>query len=407
MNCRCCGSEALTEILDLGTAPPSNQFLPMNKEGPVLYIPLKVCICQTCWFIQTKDFVTSSDVFEEDYVYLSSTSSSWLAHCKDYVEKISNRLGLDETSFVVEIASNDGYLLENFQHHNIPNLGIEPTKLAASIAQDKNINTLVEFFGSDTAQQVQSDYGSADLIIGNNVLAHVPELQDFVKGVSILLSETGTANFEFPYAVNLFKGNQYDTIYHEHFSYITLIPLVPLLETCGLELYDVEMLNTHGGSLRVYIGRAGQHEVQPICKQLVAQEADMGLTDIKFYSEWQAAVLAHKLSILSFLVDKAQDNKKVYGYGAAAKGNTLLNYCGISSDMIEGIFDNASSKIGRLAPGSNIPIYDPKTFDFSKADCIIILPWNLADEMLLEIKEFDVEQKLEIYQLIPDIIKLS
>ena len=407
MVCRSCSNTPLVEILDLGMAPPSNQLQAAGTDKAVNYLPLKVMVCDACWLIQTLDFAQADDLFEEDYVYLSSTSSSWLTHCEMYASQMIAALDLNNGSFVVELASNDGYMLKNFVDAGIPCLGIEPTELAATIAKNNGVETLIEFFGVETAKSVTKSRGKADLIIGNNVLAHVPDIKDFVAGVSVLLEEDGSATFEFPYAKNLFDGNQYDTVYHEHFSYLSVISTTRLFQSVGLDIYNIEHIPTHGGSLRLFVSHGGKKEIQPICDQMLADEKKMGLDELSFYLEWAPRVLAHKLEVTNYLIEKAKEGKQIFGYGAAAKGNTLLNYCGIRQDVIRGIYDNAVSKIGKLSPGSHIPILDPKVSDLTQADVIIIFPWNISEELLEEIKSYELKSDVEIVKLIPSVVRLN
>ena len=406
MKCRSCSKDSLIEVLDLGMAPPSNRLFERDFVGSTEYLPLRVCVCTNCWLLQTSDFVVREDVFEEDYVYLSSTSTSWLRHCSDYVSMIKEKLKLSNRSLVIEIASNDGYLLQFFKDLGIPSLGIEPTILPARLAIDKGIETLIEFFGQETAKKVSTKYGNADLIVGNNVLAHVPDIKDFATGVKTLLTEQGTATFEFPYAVNLFDYNQYDTVYHEHFSYLTLSSVSYVFEQAGMRIFDVEELDTHGGSLRIYVGHAETCLIAPTVARILANENSIGITNLEYYQEWSAKVLSHKLAVLQKFVEWKKQGKKIVGYGAAAKGNTLLNYCGIDVDFIDAIFDNASSKQNKICPGSRIPIFAPNAENIAGADIIVIFPWNLKEEIQTEIRTKYPQCEADLYTLVPDIQKL-
>ncbi len=383
INCRHCDQETGFKFVDLGNSPPSNEYLPKDSlDKPEIFYPLQVYVCDKCWLVQTKDYSSGSDLFKEDYAYLSSTSSSWLEHCKKYVSEIVPDLNLNPSSFVVELASNDGYLLNYFKDFEIPCLGIEPTKGTAKIAKKKGIETLIKFFGYETALEVKNSYNKADLIIGNNVYAHVPDINDFTKGIKTLLNESGSITLEFPSLLSLINQNQFDTIYHEHFSYLSLTSVQNIFKTHGLRVWKIQNLNTHGGSLRVY----GCHEEasmktdSSVNKQLT-EEKEAGLDQIDSYKNFQPSCKKIKLSLIKFLLEAKENNKKVIGYGAAAKGNTLLNYSGIKNDLIEYVCDGAEFKQNKYMPGSHIPIKHPSVLDSDNPDFIIIFPWNLANEI--------------------------
>lgn len=383
MKCRHC-QEALSEkFIDLGYAPPSNAYLrEENLCEPEIYFPLRVMICSNCWLAQTEDFATGEDVFKEDYAYFSSTSSSWLSHAKEYVEMISKRLSLDKNSYVIEIASNDGYLLQYFNNKSIPCLGIEPTKGTAEVAIKRGINVLQKFFTSSEGRILSSKGKLADLVIGNNVFAHVPDINDFTLGIKNILKKGGTLTLEFPHLLRLLKSTQFDTIYHEHFSYLSLNVVESIFNRAGLKVYDVEELRTHGGSLRVY----GCHiddpkNVSKNVSKVLKDEINYGLRELDVYKAFQAKADLVKNNFLKFLIDAKNSGKKVVAYGAAAKGTTLLNYAGVKSDLIECVYDAAESKQGKYLPGSHIPILRQDLLKNSDADYVVILPWNISAEI--------------------------
>ncbi len=383
--------------------PPANNFMSPHYSGGAENLPLKVTVCKSCFLLQTVDFIAPQDIFKPDYVYLSSASKTWVDHSKDYVELVIDKLNLKkDSSFIVEIASNDGYLLQFFRDKGFTCLGIEPTETAALIARDKGIETYVEFFDIKLAEKIKKQKGQAKLIAANNVLAHVPQIKEFVLAVKALLHKKGTVTFEFPYAINLLELNQYDTIYHEHFSYLSLSPLVKLFGSIGMEIYYLDYLETHGGSLRIYVGHKAVFSIDSKVKRAIEKERNYGLFNIDCYTDWTSRVKQHKYSVVSFLLEKAIKQKTVYAYGAAAKGNTLLNYCGINSDYIKAIIDKAETKIGKLAPGSSIPVISPNSTDFSSIDCIVILPWNIAQEIIISLRS-EYHFKGEIITLSPKI----
>ena len=383
MNCRHCGSRLEHTFLDLGHAPPSNAYLSEADLGrPELYFPLKIMVCTTCWLVQTEDHALAEDLFSAEYAYFSSTSSSWLAHAKAYAEMMTGRLGLDANSLVIEVASNDGYLLRNFVENGIPCLGIEPTNSTADAAEALGIPVLREFFGETLGLDLATDGRQADLIIGNNVYAHVPDINDFTVGLKAALKERGTVTLEFPHLMRLLEYTQFDTVYHEHFSYLSLFTVNCIFEQAGLRVFDVEELPTHGGSLRIFAchdddPRATEDSV----KKLLAAEADRGLQTLSTYEDFQSRADAVKNGLLNFLLKQKQAGKRVLAYGAAAKGNTLLNYAGVKPDLLPMVCDAAPAKQGKFMPGSHIPIVEPDTIREIQPDILLVLPWNLAKEV--------------------------
>ncbi len=384
MNCRFCNSELKYEVVDLGFSPPSNAFVReqdlLNSES---YFPLKLFVCSNCYLVQIDELEHHKKIFDHEYVYFSSYSSSWLKHCKQYVDYISERLALDDKSLVIEIASNDGYLLQYFKQKNIPVLGIEPTANTAEVAIQKGINTRVDFFGNKLAQELASDNIKADLIIGNNVLAHVPDINDFVDGLNKVLSKNGVVTMEFPHLLKMLDQNQFDTIYHEHFSYLSLWTVKQLFESKRLQIFDVEEIPTHGGSLRIFAAPIDckKFDVSSNVELLLTKELDFGLTNVKKYKEFQNAANNIKNSFMSFLIDQYYSKKKVIAYGAAAKGNTLINFTGARKDLISYIVDASPHKKGKFTPGMHIPVVEESRIKEDKPDFVIILPWNIKDEI--------------------------
>ena len=384
MNCRHCGKSLEHQFLDLGFAPPSNAYLkPDDLHAPELYFPLKLYVCDVCWLVQTEDYARSDVLFTEDYAYFSSTSSGWMQHAADYCDMIGKRLHLNSDSFVIEVACNDGYLLRNFVEMDIPCMGIEPTDSTASVAEQLGIPVRREFFGQRIAEQLVAGGKHADLILGNNVYAHVPDINDFTVGLKTALKADGTVTLEFPHLLNLIRLNQFDTVYHEHYSYLSLYTVQRIFEQAGLRIYDVEKLPTHGGSLRVYgchaeNGRAASTNVAPV----LAEEKDAGLQILDTYLTFQPKADRVKNDLLAFLIEQKRKRKTVAAYGAAAKGNTLLNYAGIKPDLLPFVCDAAPSKQGKYLPGSHIPILAPDAIAKQRPDYVIILPWNIADEVM-------------------------
>ena len=380
MKCRHCKTELELEFLNLGNTPPSNAYL--NKEDlrkPEITYPLRVLTCTNCWLVQTEDYTDADRLFNKDYAYFSSTSKSWLKHAADYCTMITNRLDLSENSFVVEIASNDGYLLKNFVSLGIPCLGIEPTKSTAEAASAIGIPVRQEFFGKDMGLSMANAGEQADLVLGNNVFAHVPDINDFTKGVAALLKPNGVVTLEFPHLLQLIQHSQFDTIYHEHYSYLSLYSVNSIFKAAGLRVFDVEELKTHGGSLRIYGCRRNSiHKETSSVQAIFAQEIQAGMKNKKTYSSFQKKAEKVKDSFISFLLKAKAEGKTVAGYGAAAKGNTLMNYAGIRPDLIPFICDAAKSKIGQYMPASHIPILAPSALDENTPDYLVILPWNIG-----------------------------
>ena len=385
MNCRHCHNTPVEHVfLDLGFAPPSNAYLKAEDlTKPELYFPLKLYVCDHCWLVQTEDYTRADELFTGDYAYFSSVSQSWLDHAVRYVEKITERLGLCSTSFVIEIASNDGYLLRNFVAGNIPCLGIEPTAGTAEAAEKIGIPVLREFFGAALANQLRSEGRQANLIIGNNVYAHVPDINDFTAGLKTALKPGGTITLEFPHLMRLIEQTQFDTVYHEHYSYFSLYTVNRIFEAAGLRVFDVEELTTHGGSLRVYGCHIDDSRPKTTAVQaLLNEEERQGLRKLSTYRNFQRRADLLKDNLLLFLIEKKRTGKKVAAYGAAAKGNTLLNYAGIKPDLLPYVCDAAPSKQGKFLPGSHIPILPPSVMRERQPDVVLILPWNIAEEVI-------------------------
>ena len=385
-NCRFCENNLSKFFLDLGTTPLANSFI--NKHdlsNDELFFPLQVYVCEKCYLFQLKQFKTPNEIFS-NYAYFSSYSSTWLKHAENYVDMILDRFSFNQNSLVIELASNDGYLLQYFNKKNIPVLGIEPAENIAKIAIENNINTTVDFFSENLAYNLKNNGKQADLIIANNVLAHVPELNDFVKGIKILLKDNGICTIEFPHLLNLIKKNQFDTIYHEHFSYFSLFTAMNIFSFHDLEIFDVEEISTHGGSLRLYI----KHKKNSIfsttdnVKIVLDKEKKAKLNDINTYKLFSNNVQLSKQKLNNFFISCKQSNKKIIGYGAPAKGNTLLNCCKIDSTMLPYTVDKSIEKQGLYLPGTHIPIKSPEEIKKSKPDYLLILPWNLQNEIMDE-----------------------
>lgn len=376
--CRHCGSPLFKEVVDLGHQPPSNAYLTEEQLAlPEITYPLKVFICTSCWLMQLPAHAKADQLFTPDYAYFSSTSSSWCAHANAYVAQAIDRLGLDKNSFVAEIASNDGYLLQYIKQQGIPCLGIEPTHATAEAARSKGIETLEEFFGIALAEKLPK----ADLIVANNVLAHVPDINDFVAGIQVMLKPDGQASIEFPHLLKLLQGNQFDTIYHEHFSYLGLRVVQRIVQAAGLHVIDVEQLSTHGGSLRIWLAHQDYGTVKDSVSEILALEDAAGLETCEAYVGFQQLAEKAKYALLNFLLTAREKGESVVGYGAAAKGNTLLNYAGVMADLLPVIFDQAPSKQFKFMPGSHIPIIPPSSFNEKDIDNLLVLPWNLLPEI--------------------------
>lgn len=389
MKCRHCNSELELPLIDLGSAPPSNAYLTEHAlRAPEKWFPLRVLVCTNCWLVQTEDYAGAEELFSADYAYFSSYSKIWLDHAKKYTSDMVERFKLDSSSKVVEVAANDGYLLQYFKALNIPNLGIEPTSGTAAAARAKGIEILEDFFSTRVAKKLVAQGVRADLIAANNVLAHVPDINDFVQAFALLLKPNGAATFEFPHLLRLISEKQFDTIYHEHFSYLSLTHVNCIFKANGLEVFDVEELVTHGGSLRVFAQRADSHpyEVDPRVRELQEREVAAGMTTVEYYSGFQAKADLVKNELLAFLLEAAKTGKKVIAYGAAAKGNTILNYAGVRPDLIPCVVDRNTAKIGKYMPGSRIPIVDEPQIRGLKPDYVLILPWNIRDEVTAQLE---------------------
>ncbi len=384
MKCRHCGVQLHYTFLDLGFAPPSNAYLSKDDlSRPETYYPLKTKVCDQCWLVQTEDYTDANALFAADYAYFSSTSTGWLAHARQYSENIIANLGLDSGSYVIEIASNDGYLLRNFVGAGIPCLGIEPTASTAEAAEKLGVPVLRKFFSEELGKQLAHEGRRADLVVGNNVYAHVPEINDFTKGLKAVLKPEGTITLEFPHLMRLIEHAQFDTVYHEHFSYLSLYSVRRTFSMAGLRIWDVEELSTHGGSLRIYgCHQDDPRETRKAVLELLREEANRGLQRLETYRAFQSRAEKIKLDLIAFLAEQKRSGKTVAAYGAAAKGNTLLNYAGIKPDLLPFVCDAAKAKQLRFMPGSHIPILEPEKLIESKPDYVLILPWNIADEII-------------------------
>jgi SAM-dependent methyltransferase len=384
--CRHCGATLEHVFVDLGFAPPSNAYLDAaSLAKPEIYYPLKLYVCTNCWLVQTEDYRHAGELFDKDYAYFSSVSKTWLTHAAHYVEMICSRLSLGKDSFVIEVAANDGYLLKNFVAASIPCVGIEPTASTAAAAESKGVHILREFFGESSAARLAADGKQADLIIGNNVYAHVPDINDFTAGLRVALKPGGTITLEFPHLMRLIEHVQFDTVYHEHFSYLSLHAVIRVFTSAGLRVFDVQELSTHGGSLRVYgchtnDARGQSHAVAA----LLDEEERRGMRKLDVYSDFQDRANGVKNALLAFLIEQKTKGKRIAAYGAAAKANTLLNYAGIRKDLLPYVCDAAPSKQGKFLPGSHIPILPPSAMRERRPDLVLILPWNIADEVVAE-----------------------
>jgi SAM-dependent methyltransferase len=383
MNCRHCNAPLEHLFLDLGFAPLSNGYLRAEDlRQPERYYPLRLRVCDQCWLVQTEDYAETEDIFSGDYAYFSSTSAGWLAHAKRFCDAMTSRLGLTRESCVVEVASNDGYLLKNFVAAGIPCFGVEPTASTAAAAERLGIPVLREFFGAALGRRLAAEGRQADLIVGNNVFAHVPDINDFADGLKAALKPTGTVSLEFPHLLRLIEGTQFDTVYHEHFSYLSLSTVTRIFAAAGLHVWDVEELPTHGGSLRVLGGHAEMGRTMSVAARAVlAHETANGLDRLETYQAFQARADRVKDNLLLFLIEQKRQGRKVAAYGAAAKGNTLLNYAGVKPDLVSFVCDAAEAKQGKFLPGSHIPVLAPERLQELKPDTVLILPWNIADEV--------------------------
>lgn len=380
--CRVCDTDMGEPFLSLGNSPLSNAYLSkddLHKMEP--YYPLDIYVCEKCLLVQLEEFETAKNIFSSDYAYFSSYSESWLQHCKNYTEMMINHFGFDKNSFVIEIASNDGYLLQYFRQHGVPVLGIEPASNTAEVAIKKGIPTDITFFNVQYAKKMRK---TADLIIGNNVLAHNPNLNDFVEGLKLALQSDGVITMEFPHLLKLIEGNQFDTIYHEHFSYFSFYTVQKLFASHDLEIFDVEEIPTHGGSLRIY-GRHKDDRSKKITnnvRDLLKKEETAGIFDLNTYYNFSEKVKLTKRKLLQFLIQAKNNGKKIVGYGAPAKGNTLLNYCGIRTDFLDYTVDRSPHKQNKYLPGTHIPIKHPDNIKDDRPDYVLILPWNIKDEIM-------------------------
>ncbi len=388
MKCRHCSTEVTLQLINLGSAPPSNAYLTAETlHAPEKWFPLRVLVCTECWLVQTEDYAGADVLFSADYAYFSSYSTSWLNHAESYVADTAARFKLDANSHVVEVAANDGYLLQFVKARGIPCLGIEPTASTAAAAREKNIPTIEDFFGVRLARELVGQGKQADLTVANNVLAHVPDINDFVSGFAALLKPTGVATFEFPHLLRLVAENQFDTIYHEHFSYLSLTAVSRIFAHNGLTVFDVEELATHGGSLRVFAQRenSGTHAIASRVAEMLAREGTAGMTTPDYYAGFQSRADQIKNAFLAFLIEAKNTGKKVIAYGAAAKGNTLLNYAGVRPDLLPWVIDRNPAKQGKYLPGSRIPIVDETHLRQERPDYVVILPWNLREEVMAQL----------------------
>jgi SAM-dependent methyltransferase len=386
--CRFCGADLQRTFVDLGMSPLCESY-PSAAElnhGEVYY-PLHVYVCEKCWLVQLEEYQSAENIFS-DYAYFASYSDSWLRHCEKYCSEMKARFRLGRQSFVAEVASNDGYLLQYFVRMDVPVLGIEPAANVAKAAVEKGVSTLVRFFGTQLAKELAAEGRTADLVVGNNVLAQVPDLNDFVEGLKVLLKPEGVLTLEFPHLLRLIELNEFDTIYHEHFSYFSLISAIKIMEAHGLRVFDIEELKSHGGSLRVFACRASSqtHALAPNVQKVIADELAAKLDRVEGYESFARQVKATKLELVDFLLTAAKQGKNVAGYGAPGKSATLLHYCGIGKDLIEYTVDRSLYKQGRHLPGTRIPIYHTDRIRETKPDYVVVLPWNLKDEIMMQLQ---------------------
>lgn len=385
MKCRHCMAELTLPLVDLGAAPPSNAYLTSQTlHAPEKHFPLRVLVCTGCWLVQTEDYAGADELFSADYAYFSSYSTTWLKHAEQYVADMALRFNLDTKSLIVEVAANDGYLLQYAKARNIPCLGVEPTTSTADAARAIGIEIVEAFFGVKLGQQLAAQGKQADLTAANNVLAHVPDINDFAGGFAAILKPAGVSTFEFPHLLSLVSENQFDTIYHEHYSYLSLTAVKRIFENNGLSVFDVEELSTHGGSLRVYAQRkdTGVREVSTNVTKLLDREAVAGMTSVSFYVGFQDKADCVKNDFLAFLIETKRAGKTVAGYGAAAKGNTLMNYAGVRPDLLAYVVDRNPAKQGKYLPGCRLPIVAEDHLKQSRPDFVVILPWNLRAEVI-------------------------
>jgi 2-polyprenyl-3-methyl-5-hydroxy-6-metoxy-1,4-benzoquinol methylase len=404
MECRFCKTELEHVFIDLVNSPASNSFLSAEQlNEPETYFPLKVYTCHNCFLVQVDEYKKSDAIFNSDYVYFSSYSKSWLQHAKEYTELMIEKFGFDKSSRVIEIASNDGYLLQYFHQKGIPVLGIEPTANTAAAALEKGVESVIDFFGVRLATELRKKNTGADLLLGNNVLAHVPDIVDFVKGMKIILNPGGVITMEFPHLGQLVDNNQFDTIYHEHFSYLSFHTVKEIFAAQGLTMFDVQEIPTHGGSLRIYAKHdQDSRPISPNVADLLEREKKKGMRSMDYYSNFQQRAQKVKIDLLSFLVEAKKAGKKVAGYGAAAKGNTLLNFCGVKNDLIDFVADANPHKQNKWLPASHIPVVNEEYLKASHPDFVILFPWNLKNELtkqLSYIKEWNARFVIPIPHL--------
>ena len=408
MKCRSCSSVNLIDFCDLGQAPLSNSLVPAFQLGQhEIWYPLKIKVCVECLLVQTQDFIEAHDIFTSDYVYFSSYSSTWIKHAENFVQKAIKSYNLNHNSFVVEIASNDGYLLQFVKKSGIPCLGIEPAKETSVIAENKGINVINDFFSLKLSGEIVEKYGEADLVVANNVLAHVPDPENILRGVYILLKTTGVASVEFHSVKELMQRQAIDTIYHEHFSYYSLLSFKKLAERACLKVVDVQELDSHGGSLRIFLTKDNSiHDVSNRVSDVIASEYEMGLEDINTYRKFSDNIIDIKHTCINFLLNAKKEGLKVAGYGAAAKASTLLNYTGITTNLIPFIADKSPSKVGKYIPGCRIPIVDVAELIKFEPDYIIIFPWNIKNEVISELSP-RLSKKVKFFQLAPEVVLLQ
>ena len=386
--CRFCSQKLRHSVVNLGMSPLCQKHIkPEEANLAEKFYPLHAYICHHCWLLQLEEFASPDDIFDQEYAYFSSFSESWLNHVRNYTQRMIDRFGFNENHLVIEIASNDGYLLQWFLEKNIPVLGIEPAGNVAEAARKKGVQTETQFFGKETAKEISTKYGKADLLLGNNVLAHVPDINDFVSGMKHMLAKDGVITMEFPHLQKLIEGNQFDTIYHEHFSYLSFSAVNRIFAHHEITLFDVEELTTHGGSLRIF-GRHSEDRSKEISNhvaELLKREIDDGMEDLEYYSNFEEKVKETKRKLVAFLINAKREGKIIVGYGAPGKGNTLLNYCGIRTDFIDYTVDRSPHKQGNFLPGTHIPIYHPDKIKETKPDYVLILPWNLKNEIVQQL----------------------
>jgi len=388
MICRSCAAPVTRTILDLGTAPPSNAYLsPDDLHKPEVWLPLRIRVCEACWLVQTEDFADREQLFRDDYAYFSSFSSSWLAHAERYVADMTVRFGLTSESMVLEVAANDGYLLQYVKHRGIPCYGVEPTLSTAAVARAKGLEIISEFFGKTLASQLRHVNRAADLLVANNVFAHIPDINDFAAGIATILKPDGVATIEVAHILSLIRENQFDTVYHEHYSYWSLLAAEAAVQRNGLQVFDVELLPTHGGSLRLFLQRTdtAPHPVCARVQDVRTLEAKAKLMDISAYADMQARAAAARDGLMEFLRGVKSRGETVCGYGAAAKGNTLLNFAGVSADLLPFVVDNNPAKQGKCLPGSHIPVAAADRIAAAHPDWILILPWNIKEEIMRQL----------------------